>query len=154
MRSKIISYCLILSSLSFAAKCQEKQAIQSQNENAVVVKVEFITLTRGYQKQVFISPDSLVIITDGRQNDHQVVKRELAEGQWQDLVSRLDNITLEEIPQLPSPTSRRAFDGARHSSIVIHTKGEESYIHAFDDESPHEELLPLMELIKRMAELE
>lgn len=150
MRSKAVLYILILSFACLGGKCQDRQAGQ-QNENPVVLKIEFITLTRGYQKQVFISPDSLVKITDGRQGNHQVVKKALPEGYWSQLVSSLDNVPLEEIPQLPSPTSKRSFDGAMHSSFVIQAKGEKSYIHAFDDENPHEKLQPLMKLIKKVA---
>jgi hypothetical protein len=151
MRSKAILYCVILSFLSWGGTCQQKRSAQLPNEKPVITKIEFTTLTRGHQKQVYFSPDSLIKITDGRQNDHQVVKRSLAEGQWQDLVNSLKHISLEEIPGLPSPTSRRAFDGAMHSSIVIWAKDEKSYIHAFDDEHPHEKLQPLMDLIKKTA---
>lgn len=151
MQSKVILYGVILTFFCLAGKCQDKTINTSQNENTVVVKIEFITLTRGYQKQVFISPDSLVKITDGRQKNHEVVKAGFDEGRWKELVSSLNNIPLQEIPDLPSPTSKRAFDGAMHSSITIHTKGGESYIHAFDDQNPHKKLQPLMALIKKIA---
>ena len=148
MKTKIILYAVILSCLSLAGRCQQKAAGSTQDD-MIVTKIEFTTLTRGYQKQVFFSADSLIKIIDGRQNDHKVVKRKLDAGKWEALVKCVSDVSLSEIPQLQSPTFRRSFDGARHSSIVITTRDGKTYTHGFDDESPHKKLQPLMDLIKK-----
>jgi hypothetical protein len=58
------------------------------------------------------------------------------------------------MPDLPSPTSKRAFDGARHSTITIETTLGKSYTHSFDDKNPHPGLMELMEAIVQIAGLE
>jgi len=123
---------------------------RGQNNQPAITKVEFTTLTRGYQKQIFISPDSVVKIVDGRSDENKMSKRKLSDGEWDAFVKETSGLVLKEIPSLPSPTSRRAFDGARHSTIVIRTGDGKSYSHAFDDENPNEKLHGLMELIKKM----
>jgi hypothetical protein len=51
---------------------------------------------------------------------------------------------------LPSPTNKRAFDGAKHSSIIITLANRETYQHTFDDENPNEKLVPLMKCISNL----
>jgi hypothetical protein len=118
-----------------------------QCQSVNIRKVEFTTLTRGYQKQVFISQDSVVEIVDGRQEDNKITKRSLSKSEWDSLVKAIQSVDLKEVPALQSPTSRRAFDGARHSSIRISDADGKQYEHSFDDESPHPNLKPLMDAI-------
>jgi hypothetical protein len=134
---------MMISCLTVAARCQDTTA---------VTKIEFTSLTRGYHKQIRISTDSLISVTNGRENDHKIVKRKLAAGEWKELLEHIARITLAEIPELSSPTSRRTFDGARHSTIQIVTREGKSYTHSFDDENPNEKLQPLMEIITKMQE--
>jgi hypothetical protein len=79
-----------------------------------------------------------------------IIKRKLAAAEWEELIKGIARISLAEIPELQSPTSRRSFDGARHSTIEIYTREGKSYTHSFDDENPNEKLEPLMEIISRM----
>lgn len=149
MKTKIILYTVILSCVSLAGRCQQKAGGSAPDDDMIITKIEFTTLTRGYQKQVFFSADSLIKIIDGRQNEHKVVKRKMDSEKWQELVKAASAVSLVEIPQLQSPTFRRSFDGARHSSIVITTRDGKTYTHGFDDEHPHKKLQPLMDLIKK-----
>jgi hypothetical protein len=140
MKIKGILYFMMISCLTLAAKCQD----------TTVEKIEFTSLTRGYHKQVLISADSLIAKTSGRDNDHKIVKRKLVAGEWEELLKSIAHITLAEIPELPSPTSRRTFDGARHSTIEIFTREGKSYTHSFDDENPNGKLQSVMEIIIKM----
>src|SRR5688500_5725962 len=103
MKAKQILSIIMVAVVCVAGRCQA---------NAVITKIEFTTLTRGYQKQVFMSMDSLVKIVEGRQDDNKIFKRKLADGEWKELVEEAAKTPLQEIAQLKSPTSRRAFDGA------------------------------------------
>jgi hypothetical protein len=127
--------------MAFTARCQD---------NTVVTKIEYTTLTRGYQKQIFITPDSLIRIIEGREENNKIVKRKLAAGEWEEITKAISKTPVSEIAQLKSPTSRRAFDGARHSTIVIFANDGNSYTHSFDDENPHEKLAGLMEILKKL----
>jgi hypothetical protein len=124
--------------------------VTTQGQISSISKIEFTTLTRGYQKQVFILPDSVIKIVDGRQEENKITKRKLAEEEWKGLIKIVEKIPLKEIPQLPSPTSRRAFDGAKHSTITISDSNKNLWTHSFDDENPHEKLHDLMKAIKEV----
>jgi hypothetical protein len=150
MRTKCILYITLFSSLIIAANCQHRATMQQQ-KGAIITKVEFTSLTRGYQKQVFLTADSLVEVIDGRQDDTKVTKRKLPAGEWDVLIKSIGTVPLTEVQELPSPTSRRAFDGARHSTLTLTTKEGKSYSHTFDDENPHKKLQPLMDAIKKVV---
>jgi hypothetical protein len=132
--------------LVFVAALATAATCQSGN----ISKVEFTTATRGYQKEVFISRDSVIEIVDGRREENTIRKRALVESDWKLLEDALKNLKLESIPTLQSPTSRRTFDAARYSRIRITTRDAKQYEHAFDDEAPHADLKPLMDAILRI----
>jgi hypothetical protein len=123
---------ILFSILTIAARCIGQDA---------VTKIEFTTLTRGYQKQVFIDADSLIVIVDGRQEPNKVVKRALPKGSWDDINRVLQNVTYE------SPSNRRAFDGAKHSTLKLITRDGKDFSHTFDDLDPHPALKPLLEVL-------
>ena len=129
-----LMFCLLVGT---AATCQPE----------AFTRVEFTTGTRGYQKQVFITSDSVIQIVNGRQDENKIIKHATAPTDWKLLVESLKDIKLETIPALPSPTSRRTFDGARYSRIKVTTKDGKEYEHSFDDEVPHADLKPLMDAI-------
>jgi hypothetical protein len=80
-----------------------------------------------------------------------VMKRKLEPFEWDELLKAASQLKLTEVSTLPSPTNRRAFDGARHSTLVISTNDGQSYTHSFDDENPHEHLRNLMDVVKKTA---
>jgi hypothetical protein len=119
-----------------------------QSDN--VERISFTSSTRGYEKQVFISKDSVVILLDGRAGN-KTIKRKLSDSEWDDLQKCVRQLNLSEIPTLQSPTSRRAFDGARHSTLTLRINGKE-YSHTFDDEDPNAKLADLMKVITKIAD--
>jgi hypothetical protein len=139
--SKNIVFALMLGLCGLGARCQN---------NGVITKVEFTSLTRGYQKEVFIAADSLTKIVNNR-GEIKVIKRKLADGEWEEILKAAGDIQLSEMNDLPSPSSKRAFDGARHSTITLYTNQGGRWTHSFDDEVPHEKLQQLMEAIKEIA---
>ena len=124
-----------------AARCQDED---------VITKITFTSLTRGYQNEMFFTADSLIKIENNR-GEVKVRKRTLQPFEWEKLLAATASLELNDMPELPSPSSKRAFDGARHSSITIHTNTEKSYTHSFDDENPNAVLMELMEAIKNVA---
>jgi hypothetical protein len=140
MRNIGIFGIIAFAGITLAARCQDDP----------VVRVDFTSLTRGYQKEVAISKDSVVEIISGLA-EYRVTKSRQTDDEWKELVATLRGISLDEIPSLTSPTSKRAYDGARHSTIMISTRGGKSYTHGFDDEDPHEKLQPLMKAITKSA---
>jgi hypothetical protein len=148
MITRIIASASVFFFSILTTNCQNKPAVKD-NHDSIITKIEFSTGTRGYQKNVFISADSIIEITEDRENKRPV-KKKIEQNEWRGLIDIASELSLNELEQLPSPTSKRAFDGAKHSSIIITTKDGKSYAHAFDDEQPHKKLQPLMNAIRKL----
>lgn len=112
------------------------------------MKIEFTSMTRGFSKQIVATKDSLIATTSGRGAASQDRKVKMRSQDWDKVIAAMDGVMLSEIPDLKSPTEKRIFDGARHSTITITTTAT-TVSHSFDDEQPNEKLQKLLkELIK------
>ncbi|MEP4091317.1 hypothetical protein [Reichenbachiella sp.] len=113
-----------------------------------IEKISFQSLSRGYFENVVITQDSLIIRkSENRGSVEQTTRRYLTKKEWKSLVRYLSKVILSDIPVLKSPTAKRTYDGARHSSIIIYTTDGSSYEHLFDNEDPNDKLEPLMKCI-------
>ena len=123
--------------------------VSGQREPKPVVKIEFSTFKRGYQKQVFFTADSVIqmVSNRGREEFH---KRRTDPVEWESLINEAGKVSISKLDSLLAPSARRTFDGAMHSSITITDKSGSSGSHTFDDEFPHQDLQPLMEVIKKI----
>jgi hypothetical protein len=126
-----------------AAQCQQQVEIK---------RVEFRKFTRGYDENISITSDSLhVWIDDTRAGKPAGYSRVVTKEEWIGLVSLIQELSLKELPSLPSPSMQRASDGAMHSSITIHTGDGQSYVHGFDNYDPHRDLRPLLDKIREIS---
>ena len=112
-----------------------------------IMRIEFSSLTRGYLELVTFTNDSVKFSRTQAGHPKIAKAQALKKNDWQELVKAVQKITLSEVPELKSPTMKRSFDGARHSTITIITDSNQTYIHSFDDENPHEKLKALMNVI-------
>lgn len=126
-------------------------AVYSQ-KNSDVVKIEFTSLSRGYSREISITKDSIIESANiNRSADKQMVKRKMNPKEWEKLTQSLGAVSLTEVGSLESPTMKRTFDGARHSTITLTTSKGEAVSHSFDDEQPHPKLQKLMNEISKLA---
>lgn len=116
-----------------------------------IVRIEFNSGTRGSHEQIVITPDSIVTFQENslKNDSHQPVARAASAKDWSHLLDCLRHVRLTEIETLESPTMKRAYDGASHSSIIITTSDGSTFTHGFDDEDPHHKLKPLMKEIHK-----
>ena len=114
-----------------------------------ITSISFTKQTRGFLDEVIISRDSV----QGFVENHRVPEnsQQYATGidgdDWSKLMLALQNVSLQDIDGLQSPTMNRAHDGGIHSSIVITFEDGNSITHSFDDENPHPDLQPLLDAI-------
>lgn len=127
---KLILALSLLAMLSFT---------QKKND---IIKIEFSSVTRGHQEFVVITPDSIKVTG----NKQKAMARALEKKEWTAIINAIDKLELSSVSALKSPTMKRAYDGARHSTITLTTQSQ-SYAHTFDDENPHEKLKPLLKII-------
>jgi hypothetical protein len=118
-----------------------------------ISRIEYTSDTRGFHRQLILTPDSLTSVTeDFRASENPViVRRAISRDEWTSLLSALGGIKPEEIQQLKSPGDKRAYDAAPQGSITITTKDSNSFSHGFDDPDPNEKLKPLIKQLLKLV---
>lgn len=126
-------------------------SIQASAQTPEVIQIEFQSLSRVYFEKVTITKDSLIIKKqEGRGEPEMVVKKVISKKKWKCLMKQLATIDLQQIPELPAPSKKRTYDGARHSTLSIITASE-TYEHLFDNENPNQQLTKLMNTINDLT---
>ena len=115
-----------------------------------VTKIAFVTGTRGYQKEIVLTKDSIHITEQGR-SINRSESTILLPGNWQEIAEQLGTLHLQTIPDLTSPTTNRFTDAARASSLTLNTADGKTYSHSFDNENPHASLQPMLNIIIELA---
>ena len=138
---KVALPLVLFSLISVLAGCQS------------VYDIKFTTGTRGYNKEIVLSPKSISLHEqnfrepDKEKNTTWAIRKE----DWKNVIASLDGVMLREIPLLKAPSDKRTYDGARTSTLAITDKKGKIWYHAFDDESPNEALVPLMKVISELT---
>jgi hypothetical protein len=118
-----------------------------------VEKIKFTTLTRGAHQEVLITKDCVSMVKQGRSDEKEIkIKVKIEKNEWLALLSAVEDISIANIPSYKSPSNKRAYDGAWHSSITITRKDNEAFGHSFDNEEPNEKLEPLMNAIRALVD--
>src|SRR5215216_1662359 len=95
----------IILSLIFQALLATGMQAQTQ---ADVVKIEFSTMTRGAHESVWITKDSVRIEKKTVSSEKEVKSgRRLKPKEWTNILNTLQNVSLQDIPSLKSPTKDR-----------------------------------------------
>lgn len=122
-------------------------AAPSQNNGDPIQEIRFESATRGYQKKVVFTPDSIFIVIQSVTIPNPKLKQALSPKEWKQLTGSLKGLSLDEISNLESPTNNRQTDAAKGSIISIYTSDNKQYQHQFDDTNPNAKLQPLMNMI-------
>ena len=143
MKNILIIICLL--AFGNLAQCQSGKSIS---------QIELSKTTRGHQEFIRITPDSVNVYVESHHSTEKPVTkygRKIEPAEWTELVKITQQLKLEDIPKLPSPTMKRAVDAAMHSTIIIQTSDGKSYEHGYDDEDPHKDLKPLRREIRKVS---
>lgn len=138
MEKLLVSFVFLFVSLSLLA------------QQAPVRKIKYEAFTRGYQKEVEITPDSILIEESGTKSGK--LRQALQPEEWEQLMSALEGISPSDLPQLKAAGDNRARDAALHATLTITTDSGTYTSPTFDNYRAHPRLEPLMELIRKKEE--
>lgn len=121
-------------------------ATMTQDQTSNFKSVTFESMTRGGNRFVEVRADSIVVIKNRLKKTFKTDKAD-----WQKVVKTVQALTLNEIETYPAPTSKRAYDGAWHSTLRVMDANDKQYSsNSFDDEIAPKELLTLMKCMKEI----
>ena len=146
-----MKYLFVLFSITLFAKgCNDeasKKAAVKTAEDDIVITYE--ATSRGFYQKIDVTKElfSLKKIRDGKVS----VQQEMAEEDWNEIVSLLAKIDAEKMKTLKAPSEKRLFDGAAHAVLGIKYKDIEVSSNSFDHGNPPKELAALVNKIQAMA---
>lgn len=143
---KVLS--LIFLSLFLGKSCGTAQ--KQDMENAVV---EYVANTRGFYQKITIKNHTLSISRD-RNGKAAAEESKISDAEWKDLVALFQNIKLEELANLKSPTEKRFYDGAAIANLKVTYKGKVYESSNFDHGIPPAEIAKFVEKVNSFAKLE
>ncbi len=123
-------------------------------QQAPVEKITVESFTRGYQKKINITPDSIFFQQSGHVSagSRKEVRQALQPGEWEQLMKKLEGVKLTALPEMEVEGSNRARDAALHTTISLSTASEIYNSPTFDNYQAPSGLMALMEEIKQMEE--
>lgn len=140
---KLIS--LLFLTLFLGKGCENTKA---QEIDAAII--EYVANTRGFYQKIVVEKQQLSISKERDQQDKPVVTK-ISDADWNELINLFQDLNLEEIPDLKSPTEKRFYDGAAIANLKITYKGKIYESKSFDHGFPPVEIKKLVNKINSFA---
>lgn len=146
-------FLFILTSACHAPTANSASRMNTTEKNSnsnTIQKISFSTGSRGYQKKLSFTKDSVILIINSSFEDKpsKNSRTAITNAEWTKLNNSLNGVDIAKLEELESPTMKRAVDAANHSTIMIFTDKEHN--HAFDDYNPNEQLKKLLDVIQEI----
>jgi hypothetical protein len=119
-----------------------------QDLNSAII--EYVANTRGFYQKVILDKH-MVTISNDRKGKEKAVQAKISEEDWTILVDAFQEINLEELKDLKSPTEKRLYDGAAIAHLKITYNGNIYESQSFDHGFPPYEIKKLVSKINSFA---
>lgn len=132
-----------LLSLLFLTIFLSKGCDSSNNQDINAAVIEYTANTRGFYQKVIIEKQMVTLIKERGQKEKGTPTK-ISEADWKNLIQLFDDINLEEIKDLKSPTEKRFYDGAAIANLKITYQGATYETPSFDHGFPPVEIKKLV----------
>jgi len=119
-----------------------------ENKNDIKTAViEYTANTRGYYRKVIIQNQTVSVskVRDSKANP--TIAEKISESDMKELVKAFQEVNLDEIADLKSPTEKRFYDGAAMADVEITYKGKTYKSQTFDHGNPPVEIERLVDQV-------
>lgn len=140
---KVIS--LLFLTFFMGTKCDGNQ--NQDIENAVL---EYVANTRGFYQKIEIK-NHMVSVSKDRDGNDKPAAVKISDSDWKELLGAFQNVKLEELADLKSPTQKRFHDGAAAATLKVTYKDKTYESAAFDHGKPPAEIEKLVNKINSFA---
>jgi hypothetical protein len=128
-----------------------KSCSNEQQQDIAAAVIEYTANTRGFYQKITVQDHKLLITKDraGKEAPQSIT---ISKSDWEALVMDFQDIDLEGLPTLKSPSEKRFYDGAAIASFKITYKGKTYQTENFDHGNPPAEIEKLVEKINALAQ--
>mgnify|MGYP006087823361 FL=1 len=144
---KLLATCFTLIVLVTSCSSKKKllsKSIENSSEQLHTTMI-YNAFTRGFFQEILITKNNVTEFKDYEKLNP--INSELDSVNWENCLRLLDQINLENLANLKSPTNRRQFDGAAFAKLTIIRNEDTIQSNSFDHKQPPSELKPLVEYI-------
>ncbi|HJR99823.1 MAG TPA: hypothetical protein VJ780_02705 [Flavobacterium sp.] len=138
---KILSLLILTIFLSKGCEGDSKQSIET-------AQLIYTANTRGYFQEVSIEKHQ-VSIKNNRKG--KAVQTKISDADWKELIKLFQDVNLEELKYLKSPTEKRFYDGAAIANLKVNYKGKSYESQSFDHGFPPYEIKRIVTKINSFA---
>lgn len=128
----------------FLGKSCESEA-QKKMETAQLI---YTANSRGFFQEIVIENHKLSIKKDRKR---EAVQSKISDADWKELVQFFQEVNLDEIKNLKSPTEKRFYDGAAIAQLKINYDGKNYESQSFDHGFPPEAIKKIVTKINAFA---
>lgn len=115
----------------------------SDNQDINSAVIEYVANTRGFYQKITINKQ-MVTVSNDRSGKEKVIPVKISNADWKTLIKLFDDVSLEEIKDLKSPTEKRFYDGAAIANLKITYKDVVYETKGFDHGFPPVEIKKLV----------
>jgi hypothetical protein len=108
-----------------------------------VKSVELSYITRGSNRNLVITPDSIMVSINDEQHSYKIKYAE-----WKRIYLALKKVSLKGISTLKRPSTKSFSDGAMAAQLSVETSAKKYQSSNFDDNNPHGKLVGLIDTMK------
>jgi hypothetical protein len=130
-------------SLLFLTLFLGKGCDNADNKDINTAVIEYVANTRGFYQKIAIQKQ-MVTVSKDRLGKEKVTPVKISNADWKTLIKIFDDITLEELKDLKSPTEKRFYDGAAIANLKITYKDVTYETPSFDHGFPNYEVKKLV----------
>ncbi|MBA0883393.1 hypothetical protein [Flavobacterium undicola] len=117
-------------------------------QNIATAEIIYTANTRGYYQEIIIK-NHIASVKNNRKG--KAVQTKISDADWKELVKLFQEVDLEEIKDLKSPTEKRFYDGAAIANLKINYKGKNYESQSFDHGFPPYEIKRIVTKINSFA---
>jgi alkaline phosphatase len=112
-------------------------------QSETIKSLELSYQTRGTQKVLNISPDSITVSLNGKAQSYKTTEK-----QWKSILKSLEKVKLSGIDKLKRPSTKAFSDGAFAAQLTVITYVKTYQSSGFDHNKPPTALVKVIEAMK------
>lgn len=124
--------------------------LQNPKKQKGVSRIIYRANSRAFFKEIIVSENEVFIKNDRNDKNHTQLKT--TKINWKACLRLLSQATIDELPKLKAPTSKRLYDGAAHANLIVEKDGKKITSITFDHGHPPKAIEALVEQLLSISE--
>lgn len=141
---KIVSFLSVF--LFVLGSCNSQKSAVGMNNKMNGIEIQYEANTRGFYQKLVLK-NALISSSKDRDGIENPIVQKISEMEWNVLLEEINKLDLEHLPNLKSPTNKRAYDGAAIANLKIIYKGKTYQTSHFDHGFPPMEIKTVVEMV-------